>query len=62
MQGGAQDYIFVYTFLCCRPLYIYGKNQAGKEKANKSEFLPFMYWIVLTIYRFLAWLGIAVCV
>ena len=42
--------------------HIHAKNQAGREEADKLGILPFTYWVFLTIYNFLAWLGITICV
>ena len=42
--------------------FTYGKNQAGREKAKQLGILPFTYWVFLTTYNFLAWLGITICV
>ena len=58
-------YIFLYeqnldnfTFFST----VYGKNQAGWEKAIFFGFLPFMYWVFLTTSNFLAWLEITIYV
>ena len=40
----------------------FGKNQSGRKKAKKMGFLPFTFWVFLTTYNCLAWLGITVCV
>ena len=42
-------------------LHIYGRNQSGCEKAKHVEFLPFILWVFLTIYIFIALMKITMC-
>ena len=42
-------------------LLIYGRNQSGCEKAKNLVFLPFILWVFLTIYIFVALMKITMC-
>ena len=44
-------YFFVTQYVC---YFIYGRNQLGGEKAKNVEFLPFILWVFLAIYIFVA--------
>ena len=40
---------------------IYGRNQSGCEKAKNAGFLPFILWIFMTVYIFVALMKITIC-
>ena len=48
-------------FISCQLRLIYGRNQSGCEKAKKLRFLPFILWVSLTIYIFVALMKISMC-
>ena len=39
----------------------YGRNQSGCEKAKNLGFLPFILWVFLTIYIWIALMKITMC-
>ena len=41
--------------------HLYRRNQSGCQKAKKVAFLPFILWVFLTIYIFVALMKITMC-
>ena len=42
-------------------MYIYGRNQSGREKAKKVKFVSSILWVFLTPYFFFALMEITMC-